>query len=616
MDFEDVQGIGYLCVFALLVMTLVGVAPEIIAFKDWIASFFSVSSSTAYENWSAPVTYEYDYYDDTPSIVEDLWSAIATIFSRIWEGILWVLCAVVFFCIVCFILWVLYQVGIFHKPTTTASNMYQLLREITHAYRNNAPDEDERTPAVTLDDITDDEHLEMTEVPRVVTAPEPRQQVRIRSRSRSRSRRPRRLIDLRMAAIENDREARLHAERGRTFEVPDSPTFDETKEWTYIKDAPTITEVVKLPEPVQEIAHQTIVILRNPLELPASEKIAANCIDDWYTPEELEERARRKAKHALEVAQRKARTPEQIDADAMRQSQLRMVRQEQAQERRAEIEAKRQRKEIEKLAREKERLRNEPAQLAPEVAKTEIAGTPPMSQAAVPTIRIEEVSDEVINPVASQVLPKSGAVVPPPETAPMVQPSPSPSPSLAPPILKTKVARAAEAPVPKATPSQSATPSPSEKKVVSALSETAPVVKPLLDATVVAEAGIAARPKRKEVKPASKRKEPKVMRVAKRTAGIQARMKRPAAVHEPREADTTAGADTDHAAKQPARIEREAQKMAESDQAEASRQLEAELERENAQKQAQLEQEEEEERKRREGADQRAKADEKARAAE
>lgn len=43
MDWTDVQGVGYLCLVALLLMTLVGVAPDLIAFKDWIASFFGGS---------------------------------------------------------------------------------------------------------------------------------------------------------------------------------------------------------------------------------------------------------------------------------------------------------------------------------------------------------------------------------------------------------------------------------------------------------------------------------------------------------------------------------------------------------------------------------------------
>lgn len=122
MDWTDVQGIGYLCLFALALMALVGVAPELIALKNWICSFFgSWSTTSPYEEWTAPAQYEYDYYDAAPSFIEDLWSGIATIFSKIWEGMLWFLCAIVFFCIMCFILWILYQVSIFHQRATHSS---------------------------------------------------------------------------------------------------------------------------------------------------------------------------------------------------------------------------------------------------------------------------------------------------------------------------------------------------------------------------------------------------------------------------------------------------------------------------------------------------------------
>lgn len=113
MDWTDVQGVGYLCLVALLLMTLVGVAPDLIAFKDWIASFFGGSPSTSYEDWSAQSSYEYNYYDDTPSFVEDLWIGIMAIFSKIWEAFLWIVCAIILFCIITFILWVLYQVSSF-----------------------------------------------------------------------------------------------------------------------------------------------------------------------------------------------------------------------------------------------------------------------------------------------------------------------------------------------------------------------------------------------------------------------------------------------------------------------------------------------------------------------
>lgn len=247
-----------------------------------------------------------------------------------------------------------------------------------------------------------------------------------------------------MAAIENDRETRLEAEKGRTFEVPDSPNFDENEEWTYIKDSPPTTKVVTTPAPLQEILHQTIVIHRNPLELPAQQKIAANYLDDWYTPEE---RAQEKAESERRRAIMEAMTPAESAAHKDRQLQLFKKRQETFQKRRAEIVAEMKEKERRQLELEERRLLKEKEQLAIREANKPKVTRQLLIEANVPAVIVEEIKAENALPDVPPSRPETEAAPAPAKLVQTINMSPS------------------------------TTRKPSKKKVTFAPSEAAPMVK-------------------------------------------------------------------------------------------------------------------------------------------